>query len=186
MKLLFYLILLLSVSLACNTSQRKDDISIYYNKPTQDTILANIITYVYKVPRGADPARKHDLEYRKLYVDQLPNFKFIKYFIDVEDDSTHYFYLIRPARNTQGYKRGILGKYKIDNSLRLHDFEEIANTPMITEVEVVENGEYLWNDLMHFGNVDRYILNKKFIEFPDGRAVYDKVKNRWTYERIGD
>ncbi|MCH6199758.1 hypothetical protein MMU07_09210 [Aquiflexum sp. LQ15W] len=175
-------IAILIVTLSCNRQQNKYDIGSYYEKEAQDTLMANIITYIYKVPRGADPKRKHDLEYRSLYVKQLESFKFIKYHIDLED-STHFFYLIRPARNVSGFKRGVLGKFKVDDSLNLLDFEEIANTPMISEKEILENGEYLWNDLMHFGNVDRYFLNKKYIEFPDERSRYDKNTHQWTYEK---
>jgi hypothetical protein len=173
---------ILILSIGCNTGKQKHDIGSFYKKQVQDTLMTNIITYIYKVPRGADPKRKHDLEYRQLYVNQIDLFKFVKYHIDTED-STHYFYLIRPARNEKGFKRGVLGKYKIDGSYNLLDFEEIANTPMIPEEEILENGEYLWKDLIHLGNVDRYFLNKKYIEFPDERARYDKNTNQWTYEK---
>jgi hypothetical protein len=173
---------ILILSVGCNIGKDKYDIGRYYEKAAQDTLMTNIITYIYKVPRGADPNRKHDLEYRALYVKQIDLFKFVKYYVDPED-STHYFYLVRPARNVSGFKRGVLGKYKVDDSLNLLEFEEIANTPMLAENEILENGEYLWNDLMYYGNVDRYFLNKKFIEFPDERSRYDKESHQWTYEK---
>lgn len=152
------------------------------DKPTHDTLMADIITYIYKVPRGADPKRKHDLEYRKLYVNQIPNFRFVYYHID-EEDSTHYFYLIRPARNEQGYNRGVLGKFKWDENRKFTEFREIAVTPMQPDETLLENGKYLWQDLMFYGHVDRYFLNKQFIEFPDERTRYDLKNHFWTYEK---
>ncbi|MFD2034310.1 hypothetical protein ACFSKL_05880 [Belliella marina] len=167
---------------ACDGEDKKYQVSHYFDNSEQDTLLTNIVTYIYKVPRGVDPKKKFDLEYRKLYVGQIKNFEFLNYFID--QDSTHYFQLIRPARNEKGYKRGVLGKFKLGNDFELIDFEEIANTPMLPVDEIKEKGSYLWKDLMYFKNLDRYFLNKEYVEFPDDRARYDKVKNEWTYEKL--
>ncbi|MCH7397987.1 hypothetical protein MM236_08300 [Belliella sp. DSM 107340] len=177
----FLLIAVFSI-VACDGEDKKHQISHYFDKSEQDTLLTNIVTYIYKVPRGVDPKKKFDLEYRKLYVGQIQNFEFLNYFID--QDSTHYFQLIRPARNEKGYRRGVLGKFKLGNDFELIDFEEIANTPMLPVDEIKEKGTYLWKDLMYFKNLDRYFLNKEYVEFPDDRARYDKVKNEWTYEKL--
>jgi hypothetical protein len=167
---------------SCDETKKEHQISHYFDKSAQDTLLTNIVTFIYKVPRGVNPKNKFDIEYRKLYVDQIKNFEFLNYFID--QDSTHYFQLIRPARNEKGYKRGVLGKFKLGNDFNLIDFEEIANTPMLPVEEIKEKGEFLWKDLMYYKNLDRYFLNKGYIEFPDDRARYDKTKNEWTYEKL--
>lgn len=167
----------------CSSTDSKYQIETYFDKATQDTLMADIITNIYKVPRGVDPKKKSDPEFRNLYVNQIPLFQFVYYYID-PNNSTHYFYLIRPARNEKGHKRGVLGKFKLDDNLKFIDFEEISVTPMLPEEKILENGEFLWNDLMYFGNVDRYFLNKQFIEFPDERTRYDKVKREWTYEKF--
>jgi hypothetical protein len=186
MKSCFIIILFLVSSISfVSCSDRSSDkyqISNYYDKIDQDTLLTNIVTYIYKVPRGVDPKRKFELEFRKLYVGQIKNFEFLNYFID--EDSIHYFQLIRPARNEKGYKRGVLGKFKLSDNFKLLDFEEIANTPMLPEEEIREKGKFLWKDLMYYKNLDRYFLNKEFIEFPDERARYDKSKNEWTYDKL--
>lgn len=182
MKYLVFSLLILVCLSSCERPS-KYDASRYFDKATQDTIMTNIITNIYKVPKGADPKRKRELEYRKLYANQLPQFQFVHYHID-QRDSVHYFYLIRPARNEKGYKRGVLGKYRVDRDNNLLDFEEIANTPMLPENEILEKGEFLWDDLMYYGNIDRYYLNKAFIEFPDDRTRYDRVKKEWTYEKL--
>ena len=167
---------------SCDSFTSKYAIDGYYSHEQQDTLMTNIITYIYKVPKGADPKRKHDIEYRKLYVSQIPDFEFVYYHVE-PSDSTHYFYLIRPARNTKGYKRGVLGKYKVSDNLEFTQFEEIANTPMLPVNEIKERGKYLWEDLMYYNNVDRYFENKEYIEFPDNRVRYDKTSYEWTYEK---
>ena len=176
------LLLCLIILGSCDTYNSKYNINGYFSQQEQDTLMTNIVTYIYKVPKGADPKRKHDIEYRKLYANQIPEFEFIYYHIE-PSDSTHYFYLIRPARNAKGYKRGVLGKFKISNNLKFKEFEEIANTPMLAENEIKEKGKFLWEDLMYYNHVNRYVENKDYIEFPDSRVRYDKASHEWTYEK---
>ncbi len=178
--LLFVVIGIITMFSSCK--QDKYDIKHYYSESEQDTLMTNIITYIYKTPRGVRKENKHSPEYRYLYVAEVPNFKFVHYYINPED-SIHYFYLIRPARNTQGHKRGVAGKYKTDSNLNLTDFQEIFNTPMLPETDIIEKGKYLWTDLMYYDNVERYLLNKDFIEFPDERTRYDTITKEWTYAK---
>ncbi|PRY89849.1 hypothetical protein [Mongoliibacter ruber] len=187
MRIILSIIAVLSILTftSCKKTQQKYNVENFYSQSEQDTIMANIITHIYKVPRGADPKRKHDLEYRSLYVSQIPEFEFVYFHIEPED-SLHFFYLIRPARNEKGHKRGVLGKFKVDENLKLVDFEETAVTPMMAKEEILEKGEFLWEDLMYYKNVDRYYLNKQFVEFPDERTRYDKSKHEWTYEKLNE
>lgn len=182
MRNLFVFIFVALLSVAC---QQKESYSIdvYFSKPDQDTLMTNIITNIYKVPRGANSKDKHNLEYRSLYVSQLEQFQFVNYHIDLVD-SMHYFFLIRPARNVHDHKRGVFGKYKLEKDFKLSVFEELANTPMLAEEEILEKGSYLWEDLMYFKNLDRFFLNKAYVEFPDDRTRYDLVKKEWTYEKL--
>ena len=179
---LFILVILISFS-----CKQKDAYSIdaYFSKSDQDTLMTNIITNIYKVPRGVNPKEKHNLEYRSLYVSQLEKFQFVNYHVDPVD-SLHYFFLIRPARNVHDHKRGVFGKYKLEKDLELTMFEELANTPMMAEEEILEKGGFLWEDLMYFKNLDRFFLNKAYVEFPDDRTRYDLVKKEWTYEKLSN
>lgn len=156
----------------------KYDVNRHLDRDTRDTILTNIITYIYRVPRGVRKEDKHLPEYRHLYISQISDFRFVYYHID--RDSTHYFFMIRPARHIYGYKRGVAGRFKVDADLNLIDFEEIFNTPMLSEKEILEKCRYLWEDLMYYGHVDRYVQNSEFIEFPDERTRYDKTLKEWT------
>src|SRR5690606_34696946 len=115
-----------------------------------------------------------------LYKKLLPEFEFVYYHID--PDSTHYFYLIRPARNAMGYKRGVAGRYKTDKALNLYEFSEIFNTPMLPADSVRARGKYLWADLMHYKHIERYFLNEEYIEFPNERCTYSFELKEWVYK----
>ena len=69
-----------------------------------DTILVNVITLDYKMPESATLETRHEAQYRQYYVGLLPQFRFINY--HVAQDSTHYFYMLRPARSLNNHKRG--------------------------------------------------------------------------------
>jgi hypothetical protein len=175
-------ILLILLVLACDANKKNPyDISNYFDKSSQDTLMANVITYIYKVPKGVRKENKFNAEYRQLYVKQIEQFKWVHYYVD--DNHQHFFYLIRPARNVKGYKRGVAGSFRLNDNLELDDFREILNTPMQPEEEIIQKSDYLWQDLMYFKHVERYLHNREFIEFPGEGCQYDFEKKEWRYDR---
>jgi hypothetical protein len=162
----------------CNT-ENKYDISQYIHSELQDSLLTDIIIYTYKLPRGVRKENKFDPEHRHLYKKILSDFEITKYFVD--EGGFHYFLIIRPARSAHGHKRGLAGKFRLTEDFVITDFEEIFNTPMLPVETIRERTEYLWADLMHYKNVDRYYINKDYIEFPNEECKYDKVLKEWVY-----
>jgi len=179
MRTITFLFLAIFFLSACQNDSQKYDINTYFSPDEQDTLMTNIMIYIYKTPRGVRKENKHNEEYRRLYASQIKEFRFLKYHID--EDSTHFFLMIRPARNAHGHKRGVAGKYKLGPDLELRDFEEIFNTPMLAEDSIVVRTQHLWDDLMHFNHVDRYFMNKSYIEFPNDQCTYDKEMKEWVY-----
>ncbi len=142
--------------------------------------MVDVVTYIYKRPRGVSKEDRFNPNYRSKYASVINDFEFIHLYLN-EPDSTYFFYLMRPAKSPDKKVRGVGGKFRIDDSLRITYFREIFNTPMITADEVHSKGKYLWDDLMYFNNVDRYYLNKDFIEFPDEGCKYDTIHYEWSY-----
>jgi hypothetical protein len=156
-----------------------DVISKYFNESERDTLLANMITYIYVKPPYSSNATRFQAQFRKYYVENLPKFSIENYYIS--SDSTHYFFLIRPVGNTLKYRRGVLGKFKLKNgSLMPTDFEEVVNTPHLEEALVKERGKFLFIELKKTGNLDKYLGMKHYIEWPDSTLVYNKKINEWV------
>lgn len=182
MKTKILLLLISVVMFACQNNTNK--VGKYYSNAERDTLLTNIITYIYVKPAYASNATRFQAQFRKYYVQSLPKFSIENYFIS--PDSTHYFFLIRPVGNTLKYRRGVLGKFKLKNStvapgsLMPTDFEEIVNTPHLTEALVKERGAFLFKELIKTGNLDKYLGMKDYIEWPDSMLVYDKNINEWV------
>jgi hypothetical protein len=182
MKTKILLLLISVVMFACQNNTNK--VNKYFSNTERDTLLSNIITYIYIKPAYASNATRFQSQFRKYYVQSLPKFSFENYFI--APDSTHYFFLIRPVGNTLKYRRGVLGKFKLKNatvaagSLMPTDFEEIVNTPHLEEALVKERGAFLFKELIKTGNLDKYLGMKDYIEWPDSMLVYDKNINEWV------
>ncbi len=182
MKKSVFLLLIPLFSFSCQSNSNK--ISKYFNESERDTLLTNIITYIYVKPTYASNATRFQTQFRKYYVESLPKFSLENYYI--APDSTHYFFLIRPVGNTLKYRRGVLGKFKLKQatvaagSLIPTDFEEIINTPHLEEALVKERGKFLFKELIKTGNLNKYLAMKHYIEWPDSTLVYDKKTNEWV------
>ena len=98
----------------------------------------------------------------------------------IKADGWHYFFLIRTVGSSDK-RRGVLGRFHLyPGSLMPRDFEEIVNTPHLTEEEVKERGQFLFNKLVEQGNLDQYMNMKHYIEWPDSTLMYDKVRHQWV------
>lgn len=155
----------------------KYQVSTYFDKAQQDTLLANIVTYIYsKAPQSSNQT-KFQPQFRNFYVAALPKFSIENYFIG--PDSTHYFFVIRPVGNLP-HKRGVIGRYKLGKNLMPIHFEEVVNTPHLEEKLVKERGRFLFNELIKNDNLDKYLTMKHYVEWPDANLVYDKEQNEWV------
>ncbi len=177
MKNTFFFFILLILCIACQP--KNNQISQYFDNSDRDTLLTNIITYIYNKAPYATNKTRFEPPYRKFYVENLPKFSFQNYYID--KDSTHYFFLIRPVGNSKIYKRGVLGKFHLKSgSLMPENFEEIVNTPHLPEEVVKERGAFLFQELIKNKQLDKYLGMKHYIEWPDSTLVYDKNINEWV------
>jgi hypothetical protein len=177
MKKHLFLLVIPLLWFSCQSNSNK--ISKYFTKSEQDTLLTNIITYVYVKAPYATNSNRFDAQFREFYRQSLPKFSFQNYY--VAPDDTHYFFLIRPVGNSSKFKRGVLGKFRLKkDSLMPTQFEEIVNTPHLEEKTVVERGKFLFQELIKSGNLNKYIAMKHYIEWPDERLVYDKKINEWV------
>lgn len=175
------IIFLLSFA-GCQINKQEYSIDNYYHDNQKDTLLVNIVTYIGYKPTLTDYQTRHQPEHRKFYTEQSGRYNIQYYYIS--DDSTHYYYLIRPARSPRGNQRGVGGRFKITAHLKLYDFEEIFNTPVLPEENLIDIGKILFHEMINSGNVDKYSGNIEYIEWPDDRLKYDRIKNEWRYDVV--
>jgi hypothetical protein len=161
---------------SCN--QKKQSISDYFSDNQRDSLLTNIITYIYIPAPKATNETKFQPQFRSFYTKNLTRFNLQNY--HKAEDGWHYFLVIRPVGGGSLFKRGVLGKFKLkENSLMPTDFEEVANTPHLKEGIVQERSEYLFQQLIKNGNLDKQMPMKQYIEWPDEHLAYDKKVHEW-------
>jgi hypothetical protein len=162
---------------ACFLScKEKYDVTRFHSASKRDSLLADIITYVYVHPQGASWQTRFDKKYRRHYVAQLKKFSFEKYFIN--EEGAHFYYVIRPARSAQGTTRGVGGTFKMDGD-KIISFREVFNTPVATVPELQKRGEELFSRLVRSGNIDDYVKHPDYVEWPDNITYYDTIQYQW-------
>jgi hypothetical protein len=155
----------------------KHDVNHQLSIAERDTLLTDIITYVYVRPPYSDWKTRFEPQFRSYYVKQLNKFQFERYFIS--ENGVHYFYLIRPARAAQGSTRGVGGSFKMDEHGRIISFREIFNTPVATIPDLQKRGAELFNRMVKYGHVDEYLKHPDYIEWPDKITYYDTIQHEW-------
>ena len=174
-----YIYLMVIITSVASCTSKSDKTSKYFSKSERDTLLTNIITFIYVKAPYANNTNRFEPQFRKYYTQSLPKFSIQDYRITA--DSTHYFFLIRPVGNNTKYRRGVLGRFKLKKgSLMPTDFEEIINTPHLEEAIVKERGAFLFQELVKSGNLNKYLAMKHYIEWPDSTLVYNKSINEWV------
>jgi hypothetical protein len=157
---------------------KKQQIDSYFSKNQQDSLLTNIVTYLYIPAPQATNQTKFQPQFKPFYTTSLSLFKLQNYY--QSENGWHYFFIIRPVGGSPTFRRGVLGKFKLkENSLMPTEFEEVANTPHLAENIVKERGQYLFQELIKNGNLDKQIPMKQYIEWPDEHLAYDKKQHEW-------
>ena len=176
MKNVIFTLLILNSLFSCNTKKQK--ISDYFTDNQRDSLLTNLITYIYIPAPKATNQTKFQPPFREFYKKNISKFTLQNYY--KAEDGWHYFLIIRPVAGGSLFKRGVLGKFKLkENSLMPTDFEEVVNTPHLKEGIVQERGQYLFQELIKNGNLDKQIPMKQYIEWPDEHLAYDKKQHEW-------
>lgn len=173
----YFVLFFCAIVLVCCTSSRNEFYNAY-NKLQQDSLLTNIVTYVYiNAPESTD-STKWQPKFRSFYEKNLYKFTMEDY--TIAPNGWHYFFMIRPVGNSEK-RRGVIGKFRLKpGSLMPTDFEEVVNTPHLNNDEVKERGAFLFNMLVKNDNLDKYLGMKHYVEWPDSTLVYDKNMNKWV------
>jgi hypothetical protein len=171
-------LLIAAVAIALVTScKTKHDVNDQLSVVARDTLLTEIITYVYVRPPHSSWRTRFDPQFRSYYAKHLNKFRFEKYFKG--EDGVHYFYVIRPARTAQGNTRGVGGTFKVNKQGRIVSFREVFNTPVASIPDLQERGSELFNRMIKYGHVDEYLSHPDYIEWPDNITYYDTVQYEW-------
>lgn len=150
----------------------------YFTKEAQDSLMADLATYLYVRPQGVRRMEQFDIKHRAYYIKNSSKFEIDKLY--QENDSSYYFFILRPARHAKFNQRGVGGIFTYKQG-KIVDFEEIYNTPVMEKEAVLLKGRALFQAMLKDKTIEKYIGNKEYLEWPDGRSRYDKSIYEWVY-----
>jgi hypothetical protein len=168
-------------SLSMTKERETHSIYNYFTQDEADTLLLNIVTFIGKKDPNSDHVSRFFPIYRAHFRKQIPSYQFVYYHIS--PDSTHYYYLRRPARSIDGNMRGAGGKFRLSSDLQITSFSESFVTPIIDTPALFVSGYELFSALIKQGHVDEYIGNQEMMEWPDHRTHYDTITYEWRYHQ---
>lgn len=157
--------------------QKKDDLLTRFTQSERDSLLTDIITYIYSPPSKATPQTRFNTRYRKYYVAQISKFKLEMY--SVNKEGVHFYYIIRPARSAEGAIRGAGGLFRKDKNGKIKSFKEVFNTPVLALAELRQRGNEMFQWMVKYEHVNEYLKNPDYVEWPDKYTQYDTVRNEW-------
>lgn len=169
------------------TSCNKKDCERYrfdrhFTAQQRDTLLVDMVTLIGKKPKTANYLTRHEASHRKYYINLSSQFEMIHFHFTSAD--TALFYMIRPARSTMGTTRGVGGKFTLNEQGKPAFFDELFNTPINDRDELLQIGCQLFMEMLNSGNVNAYLWNSDYIEWPDDRLKYDIEKQEWRYDVV--
>lgn len=169
---------------ACKNPQLAEySLNTYFSQPEQDTLMVNLVTLMGDKPKGTNWETRHEPQYRGHFELQAKKFQILHYHI--APDSTHYFLIQRPARSPKGISARVTGGYfKLHQELKPLGLVELFCTPILPEDELRSVGRKLFDEMLLTGNVDKYLGNTQYVEWPNGRLRYDRVRNEWRYDVV--
>jgi hypothetical protein len=161
-------------------SSKKYNADQYLSKADQDSILMCITIYDAKLPEGSDATlqTRFNEKYRPYY-EKVKSISGMPYYY-VAPDSTHYFLIMKRAISIHpNDKRTIGGRFKLDSNKKIYDYEEVFWMPRMDQDEALDKGKTLFTEMVEKGNVDRYLSDREYIEFPDAACYFDKSAATW-------
>ena len=170
---LFFLLVVLIQG--CN---KKHNPTNYFSDTELDSLKVQMITYIFQAPEGANWQTRFEEKYKPYYVSSLPKFTLERLY--KSESGKYYFYMLRPARSSQGSQRGVGGSFYLNKDNRIYSFKEIFNTPVGSVEELQKKGDELFAWIINHNNVNDIMLNADLIEWPTQWSYYDTVRYEWV------
>lgn len=151
----------------------------FFTESEIDSLMVNIVTYIGKKPKYTTPTTRFDSKNRNYYTNLSKNFEMC--YLHKENDTTYYYYILRPARSPQGNSRGTGGFFNYKNNSITYLQEVFVTVINKNKEESIAKGINLFTEFITNKNIDTYIHNELFIEWPDQRVFYDTISHEWRY-----
>ena len=115
---IFGLFIIISI-LSCQSKNSK--FNIYLSDSQRDSLLTNIVTYIYTLAPNATPETKFQAQFKGFYAKNSSKFTLEN--LQQSPNGWIYFFVIRPVGGSN-FNRGVLGKFKLAENSTTDVFPE--------------------------------------------------------------
>ena len=170
-------LLFLLVAICCRSYDPHEVLS----SERYDSVLIEIAPYVIKKPDEFSYKERFQRKSQPFY------WNFIKvsageltYYLQA-DTATHFFFSHRDLTSLYEHYRGLGGYYKTDKGGNIIYMNILYHTPRLLKEEMEERGKLLFDEMVSYGNVNKYLGDKSYIDTPNNDFYYNTTLNRWDY-----
>jgi hypothetical protein len=172
--------------LSCTSEKNNHAIDNQLNLEQQDLIKNNLIRYIGRLPNKGSHQTKFDTSFNNYYT-KLAEEHELKLYQRETKTGRSYFFITRLAPSLHEKYVGIGGWYKLDESGKIAEIEEVFRTWKMPMDELIKKAEFLFPLMLKQEDLSPYYTtnsDKDFIiEFPDKETYYDKDQRRWISKR---
>jgi hypothetical protein len=152
----------------------------HIQSPEADSLLVDMMVYIYRKPDGVAWDQRFDNKYRGYYTARISLFEHA--YLHKKEDGSFLYFILRPGRQENNRTvRGAGGMMTLENG-SIVDFEETFNTGIGSREEILDIGYQILIEWAETGSWERFAQDRNYIEWPDDRLKYDKVRHEWRYE----
>lgn len=145
----------------------------------KDKILMSIIRYLAKGPENVSRSEIFNSKHDAYYQQKASQCKFEKYYRSGDE---HYFLISQPAPSLTEKRHATGGKAIFDSNGSLTEYVEVFRTWKMVPDTLRKRSSVLFDKMVKGESLDPYLTKNsqtEYIEFPDDRTTYDKVKRAW-------
>jgi len=146
----------------------------------QKGLMIDIVHYAAKLPPASTHKTKFEARHDEYYRNVAVDYKWLA--MKPNGNSGYYFLISRPARSRIPMVEGIGGTFKIEND-SLVEYDEVFRTWKMVPENFEPKGKMLFERMASGKDLSIYypqFAGDQYIEFPNGRIVFDKSIRRWV------
>ncbi len=153
----------------------------YFTRAEQLQMINESVRYSAKLPPGATHESKFDTAFNWYY--KIATSEYDLRACTPASDGGYYFLMTRKARSIWPAREAIGGKLKVDQELKLQEYEEVFRTWKMAEDSLGPRALELFDLMVKGKDLTPYYSKFKgdrYIEFPDDRFIFDPKKRKWV------
>ena len=152
----------------------------------KDSLVISFLPYVLPRPDNISLAQRFSDSMSVFFKNRMKSNELALNSYYINSDSLHYcMFVRRDLKSLYIDYRAVAASFK-RNKDSIYDVELKFLTPMFRRDTIYRKADELFKVLVETGNVNSYIGNRDFIDWPSQDVYYDKVEKKWAFREASE